>query len=118
MVKDRLLEPPSGMLGAPNALLMLGGATTVILALEVFPAPVSAAVTCTLLLFVPAVAPLTLTESVHVPPAARVPPVRLTELDPSAAVTVPPQVLVTFPGVATTRPAGKLSTLAKPTPVN
>src|SRR5215469_9041318 len=39
MVKLRLVEPFSGMLAAPKTLAMLGGATTVIEALDVLPVP-------------------------------------------------------------------------------
>ena len=45
MVKVRLVEPFSGMLAAPNALIMTGGATTVIEALDVLPVPPSVDVT-------------------------------------------------------------------------
>jgi len=45
MVKLRLVEPFSGMLAAPNALMITGGPTTVIDALEVFPVPPSVDVT-------------------------------------------------------------------------
>src|SRR5713226_1778642 len=90
MVKVRLVEPVSGMLAAPNALMITGGATTVMLALEVFPVPPSVEVTCTLLFFTPAVVPVTFT------------------------VAVPPQVLDNPLGVATTRPAGRLSVKAIP----
>lgn len=45
MVKLSEVEPFSGMLAAPNALAIVGGATTVIDALEVLPAPPSVDVT-------------------------------------------------------------------------
>ena len=38
-VKLREVEPPSGMLAAPKDLMITGGATTVMLALEVLPVP-------------------------------------------------------------------------------
>ena len=45
-------------------------------------------------------------------------PLRLTLDDPSAAVTVPPgQLVVGLPGVATIRPAGRLSVNATPVSV-
>ncbi len=47
-------------------------------------------------------------------PAASVPPVRLTDDDPAAAVAVPPHVLFRAGVGATTRPAGKLSVNARP----
>ena len=81
------------MLAAPNALIMTGGATTVIEALEVLPVPPSVEVTWTLLFFTPAVVPCTLTETVQLALAANVPPERLMLPDPATAVAVPPQVL-------------------------
>ena len=57
MVKLRLVDPFSGMLAAPNALLISGDPTTVMLALDVFPVPPSVDVTRTLLFFRPAVVP-------------------------------------------------------------
>ena len=54
----------------------------------------------------PAVALLTLTLTVQVPPGARDTPLAVIAVLPAAAVTVPPQVL-TIPGVgAVTTPAG------------
>ena len=47
-------------------------------------------------------------------PAASVPPVRLTEEDPAAAVAVPVHVVVSPLGVATTRPVGSVSVNATP----
>src|SRR6266851_1086593 len=104
---------------APNILLIVGGPTTVIEAFEVLPVPPSFEVTCTLLFFTPAVVPVTSTEKVHDEPTAgdvvRVPPDRLTVLFPAVAVIVPlPQEPVNPFGVATTRPAGRLSVKATP----
>lgn len=45
IVKVKLVEPFRGMLAAPNALIITGGAFTVIDALEVLPAPPSVDVT-------------------------------------------------------------------------
>ena len=45
MVKLKLVEPFSGMLAAPKALMITGGPTTVIDALEVLPVPPSVDVT-------------------------------------------------------------------------
>jgi len=114
MVKLRLVDPLSGMLAAPKTLLITGGATTVTLAFDVFPAPASVEVIVTLLFFIPAVVPVTFTESVQDALAAIVPPERLMLPDPATAVGVPPQVLVKAFGVATTRPAGRLSVNATP----
>src|SRR5256885_13802794 len=82
------------MLAAPNALMITGGAATVMLAFEVLPVPPSVEVTWTLLFFTPAVVPVTFRDTVHNAPAANVPPDRLAEPDPATAVEVPPQVLV------------------------
>ena len=57
IVKLKLVEPFSGMLAAPNALMITGGPTTVMLAFEVFPVPASAEVMLTLLFFTPPVIP-------------------------------------------------------------
>ena len=57
MVKVSEVVPLSVMVGAPKALVMLGGLATVRVALEVFPVPPSVEVICTLLFFVPEVVP-------------------------------------------------------------
>src|SRR5438445_6199861 len=102
MVKLKLVVPPSANLAPPNALMITGGATTVIEAFEVLPVPPSVEVTCTELFFTPAVVPCTFTVTVQAALAARVPPERLTEPEPATAVAVPPQVLLRPFGVATT----------------
>ena len=108
------VEPFRATLGVPKVLLMVGGATTVMLALEVFPVPPSVEVTVTLLFFTPAVAPATCTETAQEELEAMVPLDRLTVPAPAPAVSVPPQVLVA-PGVAATvRPAGSVSENAIP----
>src|SRR5258708_14939714 len=115
MVKVKLVEPPRGMLAAPKALMIAGGATTVIVALDVFPVPPSVDVTCTLLLITLAIVPVTFTVMVHEVLEARVPLARLTVPDPATAVAVPPHPVLTSPfGVATTRPTGRLSVNAIP----
>ena len=69
------------------------------------------------LFFVPNVTPVTFTEKVQEALAPNVAPDMTTELDPAvAAMAPPPQEPVRPLGVATTRPAGKVS--LKPTPVN
>src|SRR5215467_7448751 len=109
MVKVTVVVPLSGILAAPNALLMVGGATTVTVALAVLPLPPSVELTCTELLLSPAVVPCTFTETAHEALAASVPPDRLTELAPAVAVGVPPQVLLRLGVEATTSPADRLS---------
>jgi hypothetical protein len=113
-VKLRLVDPFTGMLAAPNALLIVGGANTVIEALAVLPVPPVVELTVTLLFFGPAVVPCTFTDTVQLAFAASVPPDKLTEPDAPTAVAVPPQVLFKFDGEATTRPAGRLSVKAIP----
>ena len=103
------MEPFNGMLAAPNALMITGGPVTVIEAFDVLPVPPSVEVTVTELFFTPAVVPCTLTETVQLALAAKVPAERLMLPDPAVAVAVPPQVLFKPFGVATTRPAGRLS---------
>jgi len=57
IVKLSEVEPFSGMLAAPNAFAIDGGATTVIEAFDVLPVPAVASLTVTLLFFTPAVVP-------------------------------------------------------------
>jgi hypothetical protein len=120
MVNVSVVVPFSGMLAAPKALLMVGGATTVKIAvLLVVPVPPSVEVMApVVLLLLPALVPVTFTEKVQDDPAAgdaaSVPLDRVMVLLPAVAVIVPPQVPVNPLGVATTRPAGRLSVNATP----
>src|ERR1051326_2455295 len=104
------------MLAAPNALAMLGGPITVMLAvLLVAPAPLSFDEIGPVVLFcTPACTPVTFKLMVHEPFAASDPPERLMEPDPAAAVVVPPQVLESPLGVATTKPDGSESVNVTP----
>ena len=117
MVKVRVVVPFRLMLAAPNAFAMLGGPITVMLAvLLVAPAPLSVEEMGPVVLFcTPAATPVTFKLSEHEALAASVPPVKLIEPDPAAAVTVPLQVVANPLGVATCNPAGNVS--LKPTPV-
>lgn len=83
-------------------------------AFDVLPVPPSVELTVTLLFFMPVVVPCTLTDTVQPALPANVPPERLTEPEPETAVTVPPQLLVRLAGLATTRPAGRVSANAIP----
>jgi hypothetical protein len=113
------VEPFNGMLGAPNALAIVAGAITVMLAIDVLPLPPSVEVTVTLLLFAPAVVPVTLTLNEHDALDASVAPASAAEPLPAVAVVVPPPQLPLRPfGVAITRPAGKVSVNATPVSVN
>lgn len=81
----------------------------------VFPVPPSVLDMRLLVLFlVPAVIPVTLTRTVQEVFAAKEPLDKLIKLEPAVAVLVPPQVLLNPFGVATTRPAGKVSEKANP----
>ena len=117
-VKLREVEPSSGMLAAPKALLRTGGtvaALTVTEAVEVLPAPALVEVTCTLLFFTPLVLAVTFTEKVQEALVARVAPARLTTDEAAVAVMVPPpQEPVSALGVATTKPDGNASVKATP----
>src|SRR5262249_54141558 len=116
MVNCKLVEPFSGIEAAPNALMITGGATTVILAVLLgAPGPVSLELTGPLVLFfTPAVVPCTSTESVHEALPERVPADRPTEPEPPTALGVPPHVLLTLGVDATTSPDGRLSVNASP----
>jgi len=114
MVKVNEVDPFNGMLDAPNALMITGGARMVMLVFDVLPVPPSVEVTVTLLFFTPAVIPVTLTDTVHDALAAKPPADRLADDDPATAVAVPPQVLLKLFGVAITRPAGSVSVKATP----
>lgn len=107
----RLVVPFSGMLVAPNVFVIVGGETTMMLAVPVFPVPALVEPTVTLLFFMPAIVPSTLTERAQ-PPLLSVTPDRLTV--PPEAVAVPPHELLKFGIDAMTSPAGKES--VKPTP--
>ena len=109
MVKVTLVVPFNGIEAAPNALLMVGGATTVSVAVAAALGPPSVELTVTLLSFAPGVVPVTFTETAQEALAATVPPDKLTVPEPAVAVAVPPQVLLRLLGVATTKPAGRLS---------
>lgn len=86
------------------------GVSTVSEALEVLPVPPFVEETVTLLFLTPAVEPCMFTENVQDPPPVSDAPERLTMEDPATAVIVPPPQLPVNPfGMATTKPAGKLS---------
>jgi hypothetical protein len=115
MLKVRLVDPFSAMLGTPNALVMVGGEATVSVAEAVLPSPPLVEVTLPVVLFfTPAVVAVMLTERVHVPAAAMVPPEKVRVVSPAFGTKVPPQLLLA-PGVeATAKPEGSES--VKPTP--
>jgi len=115
MVKVKVETPLSGIVVGLNALLIVGGATTVTLAVAVFPVPPLVEVTVTELFLTPAVVPKMLMLKAHSIWAACVTPVILIVPEPAVAVIVPPsQGLVKPLGVATTKPAGRVSVNATP----
>jgi hypothetical protein len=116
--------PPIAILGAPNNLLIVGGATTVSVSEAVPPVPPSVELTVPVVFAcAPALMPVTFTENVHDDPAAgdavSVPPDKLTvDGDPGGllmvAVIVPlPHEPVTVVEASFT-PPGKLSVNATP----
>jgi len=80
---------------APNDFTIVGGATTVTVAVfEAAPVPVSFELIGPVVLFLtPAVVPVTVTVIVQLPPAPRLPPAKASELPP-VIVRVPPHVAV------------------------
>jgi len=99
----------------PKDLVMVGGATTVIVALAVLPVPPFVDVTFPVVLFLsPALAPVTSTEMVQEPLAATEPPLKLSEVSPATGAKVPPQVLLMFGVAATCKPTGNTSVNATP----
>src|SRR5579859_3613914 len=119
LVKVNVSEvlPPSGMVAAPKTLATPGGAmTSSVSVLLGAPGPLSLAeMGPVVLLLTPTVVPLRFTRMEQVGLAAgSVPPVKVIVAEPAVAVTVPPQLLLRPLGVATTRPAGRLSVKAIP----
>src|SRR5947209_388718 len=115
MVSD--VVPFCGILVAPNTLVTVAGVATLSVAvLLVAPVPPLVELTAPVVLVtVPDCVPVTFTTIVHVlPGVAMLPPVRLMLVELAAAVTVPPQVLLT-PGVdATCNPLVNVSLNATP----
>jgi hypothetical protein len=111
MVNDRVVVPFSAIELAPNDLLMPGGETTVRDDAAVLPHPVVEERMGALLLFTPAVVPVTFTDTVHDVVGASVTPVDMNMLLlPATALTVEPlQEFVSPFAAATTRPAGSVS---------
>jgi hypothetical protein len=115
MVKLNNVVPFTVTVLGKNSLLMVGGKATDRVAEAEFPLPPSFEATGPVVFgYDPVKALVTLTLTAQELFAATVPPVRETLADPSGAEAVPPQVLASEPGVATTRLAGKLSVNARP----
>src|SRR5207237_5716895 len=111
--KLMLTVPPSATVAAPKDLAIVGGPTTVTVAVfDEAPAPVSFELIGPVVLFLtPAVAPVTVTVIVQLAPAARVPPVNVS-VSPPVMTRLPPQVAV-VPLGAVDR-AGSVSVRATP----
>jgi hypothetical protein len=117
-VKLKVVVPPAGMVAAPKLFVIVGGLSTVKLAVPAVPVPPSGELAVTELLTRPAVVPITFTENVQCAPELRVAPARLIEVDPATAVMVPPsQVPVITLGVETTSPPVKVSVKLMPVKV-
>ena len=116
MVKLSVLLAFSAMLVGLKALLMVGGATTVKLAvLLVAPAPLSVELMAPVVLdLLPALVPVTFTLMEHVPLEASVPPVKPMVLEPAVSDNVPVHVVLAPFGVATTSPETRVSEKATP----
>jgi hypothetical protein len=114
-LKVKEVVPFSGIVAAPNALVIAGGLATVRFAVAEFPVPPFVEVTLPVV-FVkfPDAVPVTLTWTVQVLLVAMVPPVRVMVPEPATAVVVPPHVFVAPLGVATTIPTGNVSVKATP----
>src|SRR5207253_1728365 len=112
-VRSRLVVPASGIDPAPNDLAIVGGATTVTVAVfDVAPAPDSVALIGPVVLFlIPAVAPVTVTVIVQLAPEANVPPVNV-RVFPPAITRLPPHGAVVPLGAV--NPAGSVSVNATP----
>jgi hypothetical protein len=109
-VKVSCDRPPNGIVVGRNAMLTVGGAATVIMALAVLPVPPFPELTVTLLVSTPDVVPLTVATTVQEFPgvAMDAPP---SEIVPEllTAVTDPLQLLLGTGGFTTTMPLGRLS---------
>jgi len=115
IVKVSVVVPATGIVAAPNAFVIVGGASTVSVAVfEVVPVPPFVEETFPVVLFfTPAVAPVTVTLKVQFPPAAIVPPVNAITPVPAVVVNVPPPHCA-VEVVATVKPAGSVSDTATP----
>src|SRR5438128_5237660 len=91
-VKVRVVDAVSAMTAFPKALVIVGGASTLIVAEAVPPVPPSFELTVlVVLVLVPTDVPVVLTEKLHPVLGARLPPVKLIKFVPATATIVPPQ---------------------------
>jgi hypothetical protein len=107
--------PFNGICVGENTFVIVGGATTVRLAVAVRPGPLSVAVTLpVVLVFRPGVVPVMATLTVQLELEAIVPALREIVVALPAAVKVPPHVLEGVGDATTCVPAGRLSVTARP----
>ena len=115
MVMVSVVVPFSGMLAAPNDLVMVGADIAVKAAEAVVPVPPLVALTVPVVLtWLPAVVGVTVTETVQKLLTGTVPPLRLMLVAFAFAVNVPPQVLLVVGELVTCRPEGNESLTATP----
>lgn len=111
--KLKVVVPFSGMLAAPNDLVMLAGEATVRLAVAVLPWPPFTEVTwAVVLVYCPEAAPVTVTLNVHGVPTATVAPESVIALVPKKVCSVPPHTVEV--ALATVSPVGSVSWNATP----
>src|SRR5215472_9833565 len=107
--------PFSGIVEAPNAMLIVGAAAALRFAVAVVPVPPFVELTGPVVLMkFPAAVAVTFTTTVQLAPTAAVAPLSETLPEPAAAVAVPPQLFTNAFGVATTVPVGSESVKATP----
>jgi hypothetical protein len=109
-VNDSDVVPFSGMVAAPNNFWIVGGPTTIRVAvLLVVPVPPSVELIAPVVLFhTPVIEPVTVTLNWHIAPAASDPPLNEMVLGP-VVVTEPPLHAGVGPELATVTPAGRVS---------
>lgn len=112
MAKLKVVVPFSGIVAAPNVLVIETGLATLKFAEAVFPVPPLVEVTApVVLVYWPDAAPVTVTLNWHVPFAAMVAPDRAMPVG-AVVVKVPPQTVAVL--LATLSPVGRVSVKATP----
>ncbi len=110
IVNDKVVEPFNWIVGDPNALVKVGAAMTLTVAVPVFPfPPLVEPTTLVVLVLAPSEVPFTSILTVQIVFAPIVPPVKLMTEVFCVAVRSPPQEFVKPFGVLITKPDGKVS---------
>jgi hypothetical protein len=112
IVTVRDVVPFTGIDATPKTLAILGGPTTIRVAVAVLPVPPLVEETVVELTSVAAAVPVTVTPTVQDALAAKEPPD--SESEPADATATPPHVLLRLEGLAVTRLDGKVSVNASP----